>query len=147
MKWFNWGVGIALFYGLFMVAMVAVVLRTTQFDHALVSEKYYADDLRYQEHYDKLLNTRGLKAKPEIEFNDDRSGIRLAFPPELGEVEGEVTFFRPSNQSSDFQVPLTLGENRLLFIPTQDLDPGLWKVQLDWSADDKAYYLEKVIVL
>jgi hypothetical protein len=48
----NWGTGIAIFYGLFMVIMITFVVMSRNVDHSLVMEDYYEADINYQEHKD-----------------------------------------------------------------------------------------------
>ncbi len=100
----NWGSGIAIFYSLFVITMVYAVVRSTQFDNSLVSDHYYADDLKYQEKFDKLSNAQGLKQDLEIQTAESGSQVELFFPSELGKVHGEIYFFCPSDQSRDFKV-------------------------------------------
>ncbi len=144
---FNWGLGIALVYLSFMGLMIGAVLCSRQQDHSLVSDQYYADDLKYQEHYDKLANTGELDADLHIAFTADRSGLSFRFPEGMQNIQGEIYFFRPSDQSADFRVPLELGKGNHQVIPVAGLDPGLWRVKVDWASSGKAFYTEKALTL
>ncbi|MBK6949673.1 MAG: FixH family protein [Haliscomenobacter sp.] len=92
---FNWGTGIALFYGTFVLIMVFAVIRSTKQDNSLVSDQYYADDLKYQEHYDKLVNAQSLERDLAVKNNPSLGQVELRFPSALGQVSGEVHFFCP----------------------------------------------------
>ena len=50
----NWGTGIAIFYGTFMVIMITFVIKSRSVDHSLVMDNYYEEDINYQSHMDKL---------------------------------------------------------------------------------------------
>ena len=143
----NWGSGIAIFYSLFVITMVYAVVRSTQFDNSLVSDQYYADDLKYQEKFDKLSNAQGLKQDLEIQTAESGSQVELFFPSELGKVHGEIYFFCPSDQSRDFKVNIAANLNHRQVISTTGLKTGLWRVKVDWSDGSKAYYKEEVIEL
>lgn len=146
MKW-NWGYGIALFYLIFVGALVYQVWKSTQYDHALVSEQYYQDDLNYQQHYNKLVNTRNLQQDLLILEDDNRHLIKLHFPAELGQVSGEVRFFCPSASHHDFSVPVRTDDRGIQLVSTQDLRPGMWRIKVDWQAAGTPYYNEEIVQL
>lgn len=144
---FNWGTGIAIFFSVFVLSLVYQVYRSTQYDHSLVSDQYYADDLRYQEHYDKLVNAQQLKEDLKIEKTKESAALELHFPGGFTQLGGEVHFFCPSDQSSDFRLPVKPMGDGVQRIPTEQLRRGLWKVKVDWTADGKTYYKEQDIRL
>lgn len=140
---FNWGTGIALVYGAFVVVFVFLLFKSMTFDNSLVSDHYYADDLNYQQHYDKLANAEQLSEKLVIQNNAPGKQIQLQFPTNLGEVSGDIHLFSPSNSHLDRVIPVKTDSNFLQVIPTAELKPGFWKVKVDWNASGKAYYLEQ----
>ncbi len=144
---FNWGTGIALFYGTFVLVLVFVVIRSTKQDHSLVSDQYYADDLKYQEHYDKLVNAQTLEQDLEVKNNPNLRQVELLFPSGLGQVSGEVHFFCPSNSKLDFKVPVKTDSAFLQVVSTENMKQGLWKVKVDWKAQNKAFFKEQIITL
>lgn len=139
---FNWGHGIALFYGIFAVSLLAVVIKTTQYDHSLVTEKYYEKDLQYQEHYEKLANSQKLTQPLKVWKDKDAQALSIQFPNGMGNIQGEVTFYRPVNSDEDFSIPFQLSGENLLEYNTTDLQPGLWTIKIDWKAGRVPYYQE-----
>jgi len=146
MKW-NWGYGLAAFYTIFVGALVFQVWKSTQYDHALVSDHYYEDDINYQEHYDKLVNTRQLKTDLLILEDQDRQLVKLHFPATLGTPQGEVRFFCPSAGDQDVVVDVRTDDRGIQLVSTEDLKPGLWRVKVDWEAGGIPYYKEEVVQL
>lgn len=145
---FNWGTGIALFYIIFATSLVAVVIKSTQYDHSLVVDDYYQQDLEYQQHYDKLENSQALAEDVQIQLLASPSKqVLFSFPKEMGEIGGQLHFMRPSHKDSDFSVDIQLDEGNELSLPAGKLLPGLWKVQVDWQVGEKAYFKEQVLVL
>ena len=142
---FNWGTGITIFYSVFVLVLVFAVYRSTQYDHSLVSEHYYADDLAYQQHYNKLVNAQQLEEDLKIWNKIQKAEVELHFPAEFGEVSGEVYFFCPSDQRSDFRLPVQADDGHIQHIPTQGLRPGRWKVKVNWEAEGKEFYKEETI--
>lgn len=146
MKW-NWGYGIAAFYLVFVGALVFQVWKSTQYDHALVSEQYYKDDLNYQEHYDKLVNTHQLQQDLLVLEDNDRKLVKLQFPKGMGTLSGEVQFFCPSASGFDFTVPVRTDDRGIQLVSTEHLRQGMWRIKVDWSADGTEYYKEEVVQL
>ena len=142
---FNWGTGITIFYSVFVLVLVFAVYRSTQYDHSLVSEHYYADDLAYQQHYNKLVNAQQLEEDLKIWNKIQKAEVELHFPAEFEEVSGEVYFFCPSDQRSDFRLPVQADDGHIQHIPTQGLRPGRWKVKVNWKAEGKEFYKEETI--
>ena len=91
----NWGTGIALFYSVFMLVMISAVLKTKTYDHSLVSDHYYEDDLNYQKHYDKLVNAQNLNDDLAIVLDRVKMMMKFEFPEEMDKVNGEIQFFLP----------------------------------------------------
>ncbi len=143
----NWGTGIALFYGTFVVVLVAIVIKTTTFDNSLVSDQYYADDLNYQQQYNKLANSRDLVEDLRVEVLSAQEKVELLFPSGLGQAAGEIFFFCPSDSKSDFRVAVHPDNDNRQLVPVSGLRPGLWRVKIDWQAGGKAYYKEVVITI
>jgi len=145
---FNWGMGIAIFYTTFVVALVYQVVKSTQYDHSLVAEEYYAKDLAYQQHYDKLVNSNNLQQDLQITKVRNQSEVSLQFPKDLGALSGEIHFFCPSASTQDFRVDIDPDEAGRQTVSVEGLKPGLWKVKVDWKAESgKAYFKEESVVL
>ncbi len=145
---FNWGTGIAVFYLTFMAVLIVAVIRSTQFDNSLVSDHYYQDDLNYQQHYNKLVNSQSLAQDLIVREDPQKERVELIFPADLrSKATGEIHFFCPSDSDQDFRVPITAESGATMQIPTTDLKPGLWKVKVDWQANGKAFFKEAVVHL
>jgi nitrogen fixation protein FixH len=142
---FNWGTGIAIFFSIFVLSLVYQVYRTTQYDHSLVSDHYYQEDIQYQQHYDKLANAQQLSTDLQIRKEQPESVVSLEFPKEFEKVGGEVHFFCPSDQASDFRMAVKTDENNVQYISTEGLRNGLWRIKVDWAASGKKFYKETTI--
>ncbi len=75
--------------------------------------------------------------------------MSLVFPESFAKqkVTGTIHFFRPSSSKLDFELPVQLNADRQQHITTNQLAKGLWRVQINWQAGDKAYYFQKEITL
>ncbi len=144
---FHWGWGIAIAYTTFVVVMVTLVIKSKSVDHALVAEDYYAQDLAYQQHYDKLANAASLKEDLKIFADREGQTVVLRFPVELGEPSGRVIFFRPSDKRLDKAFDIRVDAQGEMRVPMATLARGFWRVKVDWQAGGKAYYKEVALML
>ena len=143
---FNWGPGIAIFYGLFMAAMLTFVVKARNVDHSLVMDNYYEEDINYQKHMDKVANSKNLAVDLSI-AKIGTNEVQLQFPEVPGDISGEVWFYRPNDNSRDLKIPLDLDANRLFSVSTAELLPGRWKLKVEWQAGNKGFYKEKELYL
>lgn len=142
---FNWGTGIAIFYTTFMIIMITFVIKSKQVDHSLVVEDYYAKDLSYQSHANKLINAQSLKN--DLDISQDGKILTFQFPMEVKQPTGEILLYRPSDKSKDVLIPIQTNEEKNLNINTTDLSSGLWKIKVNWEAGGKAYYKEQILTI
>lgn len=145
MKKFNWGWGIALFYSGFVVFMLALVYTASQHKVDMVTEDYYKKELSYQQHIDKLNTTQ--KLKQQLQWTVNSQSVMLSFPAEVAHsnIKGEVVFYRPSNSAEDFTVPITVDSSGIVTVQSQKFKKGVYRMQIDWSAGDIAYYNEGIV--
>ncbi len=144
---FNWGTGIALFYASFALAMIGLVIKSSQQEVGLVKKNYYDDDINYQKHFDKLQNTKNLKNNLVIDLVNQGAEVSLKFPAETPQPIGKVTFFRPSKTGIDKAIDIQVNDKNEMLVPTSILDKGVWKVQAEWVALEKGYYKEQNIFI
>jgi len=145
---FNWGTGLFIFFTLFVLTLGFVLYKSRQIDNSLVIDQYYAEDIKYQQHYDKLQNLRDTGKDLEITLLKDSKEVELAFPHLKGQlIEGEVLFYRASAKNQDVKMPLKLTNDSILVIPTNQLSPGKWKIKVDWVCNNIPYFKEVDIYL
>ena len=140
----NWGTGIFIAMLSFMIFILSFVYKAVALDeyqHELVSEDYYKDELHYQEEIDKMNNATVLKQ--DISLRNSNQGIYISFPEEIDEssIKGEISFQRRSNAKLDFSEAIVLSGHEQL-IPSDKLVSGKWIVKIDWE-DGKNEYLFK----
>lgn len=144
---FSWGIGIALSYVLFVVIIVSLVIFSSTKDVNLVTDEYYADELKYQDQIEKVKRTGSLS--DELAISTDINYIQIQFPPIFAnsQINGEILFYRPSDRKKDFLVNIELNEDNKLVVRKSGIDKGLWKIKINWSAGDQEYYNEKILMI
>ncbi len=135
----NWGKSIALFYTLFVIAILSVVAFAFTQDVNIISEDYYQQEIAYEDQITRIKNIERLEAKPSVVLMG--SYVEIIFPTEL-KPKGNILFFRPSDGSKDRYLPISLGSNGTQQIDFSTQQQGKWIAKLLWSEGDKEYYQE-----
>lgn len=143
---FNWGTGIALTYILFVVATLIMVFIFMNQDVILETNDYYAKGLEYQKQIDKIERTN--KLPQQLEIISSNGEIIFHFPEIFKDkkINGEIHFYRPSNNKFDFTQKINLDSTLIQKVITSNLPKGLWKIKVDWYVDNNNYYNEKIIM-
>jgi nitrogen fixation protein FixH len=115
----------------------------------LVCTDYYEEEVRFQQHLDRLNHTAAIGSEVAINYDATKRQITLLLPAThpASRPAGQIHFYRPSNASLDFDVPLAVDAAGLQRIGTEALRGGLWKVRVQWSAAEKDCVFEQAIVL
>lgn len=144
----NWGTGLAIVLGLFIVFILYFVIRIStedKYDYDLVTEEYYKKELVFQKEMDDETNSNSLENN--ITGKKIAQGWLLTFPKNIdySKITGTVTLYRPSNKKLDFQIPLILSNSEMI-IPDERLVPGRWNTIVQWNYDGEDYLYKNEIV-
>jgi nitrogen fixation protein FixH len=145
-KFTLWPYAVVLGLVLFMGYIVYFVILAMKQDVDLVSKDYYAQEIAYQDHIDKVGRTQ-VAGDVEITYDPAAQHILFQLPDTYQgqRITGKITFFRPSDDKLDQEVALQLGRDRSQLIETNELEKGLWKVRVNFSTGEETYYTEKRI--
>ncbi len=142
----NWGWSILVAFSLFGLFIGWLVFRTFQETIELVSENYYQQELGYQQQIDKMTNNRALLVP--LSFLQQAQQLIVQFPANPAEqVQGEIHLFRPSDARRDQTMTIALNPQRQQIIAIGGLVKGHYKVKVDWTSGDVAYYTEETIFI
>ncbi|MTE27436.1 FixH family protein [Winogradskyella ouciana] len=144
----NWGTAIVIAFVAFIAFILYFVINMStddKYDHDLVVEDYYKQELQFQSDIDKETNAR--KLATNISWNKTTEGIVIVFPKQMDfeAIEGSVFLYRPSNKQLDFETPISLSDHNLL-IPDKRLLDGRWNIKVDWTYKNTAYLYKKEIL-
>jgi hypothetical protein len=143
----SWGTGIVLaFIGFISFIMYFIVTMNIddKYNHDLVSDDYYGDELIYQKDIDKLQNSETLETN--IGYEKTAEGLLIKFPETLdyNKIKGTLFLYRPSNKQLDFDTAISLSNSNLL-IPDKRLVDGRWNIKIDWQYKEKSYLYKESI--
>lgn len=141
----NWGTGIFLFYSFFATTLFYQVYKSTQYDHHLVVEDYYAKDLAYQATFDKLENSMRLNDPLQIAYQKSTKQLKLKFPQEARTITGNILLYRASDKEADVLLPIQVDIKNNMTINLETLKAGKWKIEVDWTASKIPYLNHKII--
>ncbi len=146
-KLWMWGltatiIALILFY-------VGFAVWTFQDDVELVYDNYYAKDVVFEQQINRVARTQALPFKPVLSYSQPAQTLELKFPLALGHIptQGEVLLFRPADLHQDRLFPLALKGDSLQSIALPDMDPGLWRIKLNWTSGGQEYYLEQALMV
>lgn len=144
----NWGTAIVIAFVAFIAFILYFVINMStddKYDHDLVVEDYYKQELQFQSDIDKETNAR--KLATNISWKKTAEGIVITFPKQMDfeAIKGSVFLYRPSNKQLDFETPISLSDHNLL-IPDKRLLDGRWNIKVDWTFNNTAYLYKKEIL-
>ncbi len=143
----NWGTGIVIAIGLFMAFIlyfVITMMTNSDYDHDLVIEDYYKQEIGFQDELDARNNAAQLEKSIRIEQSPE--GVKIVFPGEYaGQLtEGKVVFYRVNQKNLDFEKPLEL-KDASMHIPAGEIVSGRWDVSVYWKMNGKTYTVKENI--
>jgi nitrogen fixation protein FixH len=142
----SWGTGVLIAFGLFGAGLAVMIWIALSNPTDLVSDDYYQRGLR---HEGRIQSARRADAGDPVTMTGATGSVTIAIPAgaRTGDVSGTVTLYRPSDRSMDFNLPLSLDSTGVMRIESTRLYPGLWTVQVEWTAYGVEYYEESKLVL
>lgn len=143
----NWGTAMVIVMALFMIFILQFVYRTLaveKYEHHLVSEDYYKDELYYQKEIDKMNNAS--KLAQNVITKRVKEGILVIFPDDLDDTQitGKIYLQRPSDKRLDFTKEIELKDHEMI-IQDKKLINGKWNLKIDWVHDSHEYLLKESI--
>lgn len=143
----RWGIGLVVAFALFVAAMLAVTTVLMMQDVNLVTDRYYEQELVYQQRRTAVERVRATGKPVGVDIGDGMLRIQLPAIATPGEADGHVRLYRPSDRSVDRAVVLALDTAWQQRIPAATLLPGLWRVQIQWTVRGVEYYYEQRVLL
>ena len=143
----NWGTGIAIAIAVFLLGILALVAVSLREDVNLVHDQYYDRGQQYGTRLRAMERAQALRDPLTVVV--DHGAILLTYPHTVspGEISGHVTFYRPSKRAMDRTLAVAPDSAWAQAIPTDGLERGLWKIQVEWTMGGEAYYIEQPVMM
>jgi hypothetical protein len=142
----NWGHGISIALGAFAILMLGFLYNSFQFNHDMVSENYYQEELVYQDKIDQKSNAK--KDGKNIVVREVDGQVVVQFElTDTAVSEGTLKFMRPSDQSLDLELPIALNTEAQQSIPKSLFQRGSYTLKASWKVNSTDYYFVKNIFI
>lgn len=133
----NWGTGVMMALGAFILAMGYTIYLTTQNDYELVNEDYYQQELEYDAVYRAMV--LGKTYYDDVVFTREPAGIRFNLHGPIDSACAQ--FIHPAKPLFDQYLHPVVGE--ALYIPLTDVQ----KAYVNWTLEVKLYAQGELILL
>lgn len=143
----SWGVGITITIIVFTLITLSFVYLSFGEDVNLVRDNYYEAELNFNQKRETQKRTDELTEKLLINLSNNNIGFVFPSMFTASSINGEILLYRPSDRELDINLPIDLDSTNTMTIPTQKLNSGLWKIQVEWNADSLSYFNEKIIMV
>jgi hypothetical protein len=143
----NWGWGIVIALATFMIFIGTIVFQlifNKKYDHQLVSENYYKDELLFQLEMNKLENAKKLTENIIIQNKDGK--LQVIFPTnfDYSKIEGTISFQYVIDDQFDFDQKIEL-KNNILEVDSIKFIKGTWNLKVDWKYQEVSYLFKEKI--
>jgi hypothetical protein len=143
----NWGTGLAITLGIYIIGMGTALYMTTNQRHDLVTTDYYQRELAYQATIDSKKNAATLLEKCTLKLKDQH--LTINFPKSLLGKSGSISveMYFPTKAENDFSFDKEDWIISTIELPAEQIKAGKWIAKIHLKVADKSYYFEPEIVL
>jgi len=143
----NWGTGLVIALAAFIcfiMYFVITMITNKEYNHDLVVEEYYKQEIGFQDELNAKQNAENLPYKIRIQKSTE--GILLVFPQEIANSfqKGTISFYRVSDKNMDFEKTIIL-ENNQMQIPASEVLEGRWNISVRWETKNKTFLSKQEI--
>jgi len=143
----SWGWKIVILYCSFVAMMLFMVFLSVRENIDLVADNYYEQDLKYETQIQKIKNAKSLQNDISLNYEADKKLLVFEYPNLEEKLQGNITFFRPSDRKLDFETPIDADSTNKQSISASNLKSGLWRVKIEWSTGKTPFYTEHTVFI
>ncbi|MFY7899956.1 MAG: FixH family protein [Chitinophagaceae bacterium] len=142
----SWGNILLVAFLLFIALMVVMVYNAVNTTYDLVSKDYYKEELRYQDKIDGVTNALKLG---NVHVQQTANNIIIQLPNEVTatSINGSVLLYCKTDANKDKKFILNTNNQNVFSISKKGIVKGEYQLQIQWTALDKQYYVEKIITV
>lgn len=142
-RWNPWPIFITAYFVLGFAGCGFFIAFCNRHPPDLVASDYYEKEVRYQSQMENMHRAESAS----VRFDADRQLIQISLSrePLRSPATGSVQLYRPSATGLDRQLKLETNPEGEQAIDARDLAPGLWKVRVSWTTDQRDYFIDRKI--
>ncbi len=140
--------GIVAVFIVFILGKAVLIVLACSAKPDLVCADYYEQEIRYQTQLDRL--NRAGRVASEITMTYDAAARRIVLqlpPAHAALARGRIELYRPSEAALDQHRELQLDANGQQVLDATELQPGLWKLKLNWTVVAEEFAAEQALVV
>ena len=143
-----WPIAIGSYFALAILGIITFVAWSTTHKMELVRTDYYEQEILFQKQIDARKRAAALGHEVAITLDQHQRFVKVRVPEShvRADLTGTVRLYRPSNAALDRVVRLELSPSGEQNIDAGHLLPGLWRVSLEWTANNTLYSYETAII-
>ena len=142
----NWGKYIIITYGIFVICIVYLVVRSMNQKQDLVTGDYYAKELVYQKTIDESNAAAKIEHAVTVKQTNDSICILFSDYFKSKPIEGSALVYCPSDEKKDIKKEFHFSP-RAIELKFPYKSTGYRKVKINWKSDTVSYYSEQDIFL
>ncbi len=142
----NWGYKILTVYGIFVAGILFMVFKSSQQNFDLVTEDYYAKELKFQQQIDAAGRANALSEPVRAEIKNNE--LLVHFPKDFAgkKIDGEIQLYYAADKTKDVVKSFSTTDNTaILLMPANTV--GKHELHLKWNVDGLSYYFEQKVFL
>ena len=144
-----WPYAIAIYFIVFITFIAVFIVWAVRQKMDLVRKDYYNDEVLFQKQIDTETRTQKLGDEVSVRYDDARRTIAIRLPGEHAQLRpsGRIHLYRPSDAKLDREVSLSPDAAGAQLVDASALQPGLWKVRLQWKAAGQDFYFHQKFIV
>ncbi|HTI97705.1 MAG TPA: FixH family protein [Dongiaceae bacterium] len=142
-----WPVAITAYFTLAIIFLATFIVWAVHQREDLVSERYYENEIRFQQQLDRMNRTQALSDAVTVTYDRAQDCISLALPVAAGPASGRVHLYRPADARLDRVLPLQLDASGRQQLDARSLADGLWQVRINWRANGEDFFVDRRVVV
>jgi hypothetical protein len=143
-----WPISIISFFTVAIIGCGTLIAFCSRHPADLISPNYYEEEVKYQGQMDRLRHTQERVPLAAVAYDRAAKSITVSLPSAGGgKPSGQIQLYRPSAVNLDRTLKLELSPGGVQAIDAASLLPGLWKVRVSWTVDDRQFFIDQQVVI
>lgn len=144
-----WPLGIVIAFATFIAGTAVLIVLAVSHRSELVTPDYYEQEIRHQQHMERVDRTQRLGAQASVSYDAGRQClvIRIPLAHARAGATGRIHLYRASSSGLDRRLNLEPDSGGLQSIDFAGFPRGPWQVQVSWTAGGKEYYFDRRVVV
>ena len=144
-----WPYAIILYFIVFILFIAGFIAWAVRQNVDLVRPDYYQDEILFQKQIDTLHRTLAVAGQVAVNYDLAGQAITIQLPPAhaVQGITGSIHLYRPSDAKLDREVKLAVSDKGAQRIESAHLEPGLWKVRVQWKANGQEFCFDQRVII